>query len=85
MAYIRVSLPFKRKSFGCHIIDPSGGNLVTLDGVGTFLWDKLEKKTTLEKLISVLTQEYDIDKKTAKKDISEFLQSGIEAGFIQEA
>ena len=47
--------------------------MVTTNETGAFLWEKLKDETTEEELLSALLSEYDVDKETAKADISEFL------------
>ena len=47
--------------------------MVTTNETGAFLWEKLKNETTEEELLACLLREYDVDEKTAKADISEFL------------
>ena len=47
--------------------------LTTVNEVGAFLWEKLEKGATEEELLAAVLAEYDVDAETAKADIKEFL------------
>lgn len=48
--------------------------MVTTNETGAFLWGKLQTEITEEELLDALVSEYDIDKETARADISEFLE-----------
>ena len=47
--------------------------LITLNSTGAFLWKMLAKETTEEALITAMLDEYEIDERTAKTDIAEFM------------
>jgi hypothetical protein len=57
--------------------------MITLNGSGAFLWSLLENDVTEEELVSAMVEKYDIDKETAKKDISAFLNTAKGAGVIE--
>ena len=46
----------------------------TLNETGRFLWDKLEKDTDENALVSALLEEYEVDGATAEKDVKAFLE-----------
>ncbi len=48
--------------------------MLVLNETGAFLWEELQKRTSSEELKTKLTSEFDVDEKTAEKDISDFLQ-----------
>ena len=56
--------------------------IITINGAGAFLWEKLSFDVTKEELLSAMLSEYDIDEETAKKDISEFLEKLNSAGLL---
>ena len=64
---------------GNYIIVPLSGSLVDLNAMinvnetGAFLFKELESETTKEKLVDMMTKEYEIDKETAGSDIEDFL------------
>ena len=47
--------------------------IVSLNEVGKFLMEKLETEQTPESLVAAVTEEYDVDKATAEKDVADFL------------
>jgi methyltransferase-like protein len=48
--------------------------LFTLNEVGSFIWDKIDGKNTEEDITNAITNEFDIDETTAKKDLTEFIE-----------
>ena len=56
---------------GDEAVDFNG--MITVNETGAFLWSVLEKGATKEDMLSALLAEYDVDKETAKKDITDFL------------
>lgn len=49
-------------------------SVMTLNETGKFLWEKLTADTTKEALIDALLSEYDVDKETAERDVSAFIE-----------
>ena len=47
--------------------------IVMLNETAAFLHDKLKSKQTIAELCEALMQSYDIDRESAEKDVSEFL------------
>lgn len=47
--------------------------LISMNEVGSTIFKALVEECSVEKLINVVTSEYDIDKETAEQDIKEFL------------
>ena len=48
--------------------------MINLNGVGAFLWRLLETETTFEDLLKAMTEEYEVDEETARKDLTGFVQ-----------
>lgn len=69
----------KRKIADSHIVVPIGNKIndfngmITLNESGAFFWDCLCEDITLDDLIKKVLDEYDIDEKTAKKDVENFI------------
>lgn len=61
------------------ILIPSGAaaqkfnGLVTVNAIGAFIWDVLQTPTDLEGLVARITEEYEVDADTARRDAEEFL------------
>ncbi|MEE0946910.1 MAG: PqqD family protein [Acutalibacteraceae bacterium] len=64
---------------GQNLVVPTGNNTmnfnaaITLNESASFLWRLLGEEKSEEELISLMTEEYDIDEATAKTDIKVFL------------
>ena len=61
------------------ILVPLSGNvaqmneLFTMNETARFIWENTNESTTLADLENLLTEEFDIDSKTAKEDIEKFM------------
>ena len=53
-------------------VDGSMNTMITLNGTGKFLWEKLEQETTREALIDALLATYDVDADTAAVCVDNF-------------
>ena len=77
-----------REIAGDYIIIPTGRNvlefngLITVNEVGRFIWDKLQREITFEELVRTVLDEYEIDEKVARQDIHEFLDKLIEGNIL---
>lgn len=61
---------------GNTVVLPTEGDLdtmITLNGTGKFLWEKLEQETTREALIEVLLASYEVDAETAAICVDNFV------------
>ena len=68
-----------RSVAGENLVVAGGANVnfksvMTLNETGKFLWEKLTADTTKEALIDALLSEYDVDKETAERDVSAFIE-----------
>ncbi len=78
-----------REVAGSNIVVPIGegelnfSGVITLNDVGAFFWQKLDKGCTKEELLKALLTEYEIDEKTASNDIDEFVGKLKEAGLLE--
>ena len=74
-----------RSVAGNNIVVPVGENAKKFNGVinlnesGVFMWKKLEQGIELDDLVKALTEEYDVDEQTARKDAQAFTQALITA------
>ncbi len=70
-----------RKTGNEYVLVPVANNIADMDSVytmnetGAFIWDLIDGKRTVEDLIDALTNEYDIDSKTAKEDVFSFIHT----------
>ena len=47
--------------------------MFTLNEVGSFIWEQLDKVGSNNEIVSAVVAEFDIDTKTAQTDVSDFL------------
>ena len=56
--------------------------MLTLNESGAMLWKKLEGGCSEDDLVSALTDEYEVDEKTAREDVKKLIAKLCEAGCI---
>lgn len=77
-----------REIAGEYILVPIGdaplsfNGLITVNDVGAFIWNNIEKSSSEEELLNLILDEYDVDKGSAKEDLDEFLGKLREAEII---
>lgn len=58
--------------------------MITLNGTGKFLWDRLEHGASEDELRDALLAEYDVDEKRAQEDVKAFLATLEKHGCLEE-
>lgn len=59
--------------------------MISMNESSAFLWKEVEDKDfDAEMLTNLLTDNYDIDRETAQKDVASMLKSWSDAGIIEE-
>ena len=53
-----------------------------LNGLGWFVWENLEKKDDLKGLAALIFSEFSVDKTTARRDLSAFLNHLLRTGAL---
>ena len=57
--------------------------MIKLNEIGAFLWEKLSEDIEEEKLVEAVTEAYDIDSATARKDIRSFTETLEKNGILE--
>ncbi|HPE94907.1 MAG TPA: PqqD family protein [Bacillota bacterium] len=57
--------------------------LITTNEVGGFIWEQLTASKTNDEIIKKLLDGYEVDEKTAKRDLDEFLETLRKNGIIE--
>jgi hypothetical protein len=57
--------------------------IITLNETSAFLFEKLKNETTIELLVKDMTEAYEVDHDTAKKDIISFIDTLKKKGLIE--
>ena len=76
-----------REVAGQTVVIPSGDDLdlnlmITLNGTGKFLWEKLEQGAEMDQLVSALLSENAVDEATAKVAVEAFVAKLEANGFL---
>ena len=70
----------KREIAGSYIVVPVGSKaadfngMITLNESGSFFWDCFTNDITIDQAVKMVTDEYEVDEKTAKSDIEGFVK-----------
>jgi hypothetical protein len=76
-----------RQVAGQNVVLPVGEGLdlnmmITLNDTGKFLWEQLSRDTDESALVAALLEEYDVDRETAERAVSRFLETLTGHGFL---
>lgn len=78
-----------REIAGDYIIVPTGNTALTFNGlitvneVGAFLWELLQKDITEKEMVEAVLAEYDVDENTARTDIREYVEKLEKNGILE--
>ena len=63
--------------------DSATSQIIILNEVSSFFWEKLQQGATEDRLISDVTAEFDVSAQEATADLQEFLAMLEESGFLE--
>lgn len=77
-----------RQVAGKTVVVPVGSGLdlnvmITLNGTGAFLWERLQTETDAQALTDALLAEYDVDETRARESVDAFVQRLKDHDFLQ--
>lgn len=77
-----------RQVAGENVVLPIGGDLdqnmmITLNGTGAFLWERLGSETDIDALVAAVLAEYDVDAATARSAVEGFIETLRGHGFLE--
>lgn len=70
-----------RKTGNEYVLVPVADNIAdmnsvfTLNETGAFIWEQIDRIKTVEEIISLLVEEYEIDKGSAEQDVFSFIEN----------
>ena len=64
------------------ILNLKNNELNILNPVATFIWEHLNGHTQLEEIVNELSEEFDVDYKTAEKDCMDFISQVKDKGIV---
>ena len=77
-----------REIIGEYILVPTGttaqefNGLITINATAKFIWDNIEKAESLEQLVQMVLDEFEIDEERATIDTQNYVMQLLEKGFI---
>ena len=77
-----------REIAGEIILVPTGettqqfNGLITLSDTARFIWEYIEHVDSLQELVKLMIEEYEIDEKTATEDAIQFISQLVGNGFV---
>lgn len=76
-----------RQVAGENVVLPIGPDLnrnmmITLNGTGAFLWERLQSETDEDTLVNALLEAYDVDEPTARTCVKAFVKNLEDNGFL---
>lgn len=57
--------------------------MIVMTESGVLLWKKLQTEQTIESLTESLLEEYDVDRQTTQKDVTEFIEKMYQIGILE--
>ena len=64
------------------IFDPNSGMYFNLNDTASFIWQLIEKRTSLESIMSEVKDKFDGDYELIEKEVIEFLKSSVKKGLL---
>ena len=58
--------------------------MVKLNASGVFLFEQLMEDKTEDDLVKAMTEKYEVDEETARKDVQSFVETLVKPGIIEE-
>ena len=65
------------------LLDMESENYFGLDEVGTAIWQAMQEKETLQEVLEVLLELYDVEAEVLERDLSDFVGKLLESGLIE--
>ena len=65
------------------VLDLQGSEYLRLNGTGRTIWELLVEPRTVEELVNIVMDEYDIDRDTATTDTERFIDDLARRGLIE--
>ena len=56
--------------------------LISVNEVGSFLWERLQQEVTFEELVQAVLQEYEAEEQVVRQDIQEFLDKLMQSNIL---
>jgi len=65
------------------LLDMNSENYFGLDAVGTDIWQAMQEKESLQEVLEILLEQYDVEEDVLKKDLLNFVDKLQESGLVE--
>lgn len=65
------------------LLDMNSENYFGLDAVGTDIWNAMQEKESLQEVLEVLLDQYEVEEDVLKKDLLDFVVKLQESGLVE--
>ena len=65
------------------LLDMNSENYFGLDEVGTAIWQVMQEKETLQEVLDVLLEQYEVESDVLEKDLADFVAKLVESGLVE--
>ena len=65
------------------LLDMNSENYFGLDEVGTAIWQAMQEKETLQEVLDVLLEQYEVESDVLEKDLSNFVDKLVESELVK--
>ena len=76
---------FKEIEEVVYILDPRNATIYTLNKTASFIWKNLEKPLSIEKIISLVYDRFEVKIEKVRKDVMRFVSKYLKEEFVQKA
>ncbi len=65
------------------LLDMNSENYFGLDAVGTDIWQAMQEKETLQEVLEVLLEQYEVESDVLEKDLADFVAKLVESELVE--
>jgi len=65
------------------LLDMESENYFGLDEVGTAIWQAMQEKETLQEVLEVLLEQYEVEEEMLRSDLSGFVEKLVASGLVE--
>jgi len=65
------------------LLDMNSENYFGLDEVGTAIWQAMQEKETLQEVLDVLLEQYEVESDVLEKDLADFVAKLVESELVE--
>jgi len=65
------------------LLDMESENYFGLDEVGTAIWQAMQEKETLQEVLDILMEQYEVEAEVLERDLSDFIGKLLESGLVE--